>query len=727
MATLVFTALGSALGGPIGSAIGSLIGSQIDRAILGGGGGREGPRLKELAVTTASYGTPLPRHFGTMRAPGSIIWATDLVESRETSGGKGRPSTTTYSYAASFAVALGSRPIREVGRIWADGNLLRGAAGDLKVGGTLRVHLGHGDQMPDPLIASAQGAACPAFRGLAYCVFEGLQLADFGNRIPALSFEILADDGEVTLDGLLEPLGQPVAAGADLAGLVGFSDEGGPLTATLAAIGQAYPLSCDAGGAQLTIRAGDAVPTDVPLLPQASVDLDDEAFGGLAGQVGRRRPDARTIPDGLRYYDPARDYQIGLQRSDGRARPGRNSVLDLPGALDAGTARRLANAAAERAAWARETLAWRLAELDPALTPGTVVRVPGHDGYWRIEQWEWREKGVELELSRLPRGPARETRADAGQALRAPDLLATPTRLIAFEAPWDGIGESAVRRVHAAVSSASAGWTGAALYAELDEGLAPLGASGSQRAALGQLASILTPSPALRLERTATVDVELASSDFILTGATPEMIANGANRALVGDEVLQFAEAIALGGALWRLRGLLRGRGGTEPAAQIAHAVGTPFATLDERLIALDPAKLGVAANIAAIGLADSEAVSVPILNPGLALRPLVPVHPRTRTAEDGGLVIEWARRARGAWTWPDAIETPLNEETEGYLVGLGDTASPDLRWQTAQPRLELSPALIAQLAAAHAGKSLWVRQVGRFAASAPLRLTSIT
>ena len=207
MATLVLTVVGTALGGPIGGAIGSLIGSQIDRAIFGSGGHSEGPRLRELAVTTASYGMPIARHYGTVRAAGTVIWATDLVESSERSGGKGRPSTTTYSYAASFAVALASRPIRRLGRVWADGNLLRGAAGDLKVGGALRVYLGHGDQQCDPLIASAHAAGCPAFRGLAYCVFEGLQLADFGNRIPALTFEIVADDGGVSLARLMEPAG----------------------------------------------------------------------------------------------------------------------------------------------------------------------------------------------------------------------------------------------------------------------------------------------------------------------------------------------------------------------------------------------------------------------------------------------------------------------------------------------------------------------------------------
>ena len=71
MATLVFTALGTALGGPVGGALGALVGGQIDRAVLGDGVKREGPRLRELAVTTSSYGTPIPRHFGTMRASGS--------------------------------------------------------------------------------------------------------------------------------------------------------------------------------------------------------------------------------------------------------------------------------------------------------------------------------------------------------------------------------------------------------------------------------------------------------------------------------------------------------------------------------------------------------------------------------------------------------------------------------------------------------------------------------
>ena len=97
MATVLFSAIGAVLGGPVGAALGALAGSQVDSMIFGGSS-RQGPRLKDLTVTSSTYGAPLPRHFGTMRVGGTIIWATDLTEQAATSGGgKGKPSVTTYN------------------------------------------------------------------------------------------------------------------------------------------------------------------------------------------------------------------------------------------------------------------------------------------------------------------------------------------------------------------------------------------------------------------------------------------------------------------------------------------------------------------------------------------------------------------------------------------------------------------------------------------------------
>ena len=83
-------------------------------------------------------------------------------------------------------------PIGRVGRIWADGKLL-----DL-VGLNYRIYTGSESQTPDPLIVAHDGVGnAPAYRGLAYIVFERMPLADFGNRIPQLSFEIVRPIGRL--------------------------------------------------------------------------------------------------------------------------------------------------------------------------------------------------------------------------------------------------------------------------------------------------------------------------------------------------------------------------------------------------------------------------------------------------------------------------------------------------------------------------------------------------
>lgn len=209
MATLLLQAAGQALGGLVGGAFGGVLGRAagalagrlVDQALvarLTPARRLEGPRLKELDVLSSSEGAPVPRLWGRARLAGQIIWATRFEEevSVQTSrpGGKfGGPSatTTTYRYYANIAVALCEGPITRVGRIWADGKPLDVAGLDM------RVHRGDEDQLPDPLIEAREGAGhAPAYRGLAYVVFERLPLENFGNRLPQLAFETFrAADG----------------------------------------------------------------------------------------------------------------------------------------------------------------------------------------------------------------------------------------------------------------------------------------------------------------------------------------------------------------------------------------------------------------------------------------------------------------------------------------------------------------------------------------------------
>lgn len=725
MATLVFSAIGTLLGGPIGGAIGALAGRQVD-ALIFTPGARQGPRLNELSLSASSYGLPLPRQYGRMRTGGQVIWATDLTEqANRQGGGKGRAATVTYSYAASFAVAVSSRPITGIGRIWADGKLLRGAAGDLKVGGALRIYSGAGDQPLDPLMQAAEGALCPAYRGLAYVMFEDLQLAEYGNRIPTLSFEVFADPGPLDLETILAPLIAECDVAMPLDGLEGVMVEGSPAD-LLRQLDPLYPLDCDACGTLLTIRP-DRSQTAPVGLPEPAIAHASDAFGQQAGFVRSRAVDGAAPFSVLRHYDPDRDYQPGAQRSSGPVARGPSRVLDLSATITAGAARTLINTASRRGAWARHRLAWRVSQLDPAVCPGALVTLPGEPGLWQVKAWEWRSEGVELQLERAaPVWPTDAGDSDPGRAGRDPDLIQGPTCLVAFELPWDGNPATPLPQYFAAVGG-SASWSGASLFVDQgDGGLQPLGAAGRANAIMGSSTDTLAAGSPLLFDRRSTVTVQLANPAAVLNDAGLRQLAQGANRAMLGDEIIQFATALPLGAGRWLLSGFLRGRGGTEHAVT-AHQAGEPFVMLDGPLTPLDPALIGSAqASIAAQGLGDQAPVMSGLRLAGLGWRPLAPVHGRIAVNAAGGVELAWTRRSRGGWSWIDAVDLPLNEQREAYQVTFGAIDAPIARWECQTPQLSLGSAEWGELRTTHPDGLFTIRQVGDRGISPPLTLHAI-
>lgn len=728
MATLAFSAVGTAVAGPVGGAVGGLIGGQLDRAAFGTPT-RQGARLDELAATTSTYGEPIPRHFGRMRVGGAVIWAADLAEHEQVlAGGKSGAALATYSYTASFAVALSSRPIRDLGRIWADGQLLRGAAGDLKVGGTLRIHKGDGDQAADPLIAAAEGSThAPAHRDLAYVVFEDLDLTPFGNRIPALSFEVIADE----TFGLAEMLAETVDGAEtdlDLAAFAGLSCSG-PVAEVLEAIDRVLPLDVAMTARGLRITHGAS---DVLSLTEPSRLDDEESWSTRSGMSRSRAPRAEQPLALLRYYDTGRDYLPGVQRASGRPGAGSPRGLELPAALSAGTAQRLIEQAARHDDWSRETLLWRTHALDSRLTLGCHVTLPSHPGHWRVRAWEWLASGVELALERVMPAAAGAIAGighDPGRIAAPLDAPTPATLLVAFELPLGpdekDTGQS---RPHAALSAMTANWPGAALHAHRGDGqFHALGPSGRTRAIMGTAETALPPATPFVLDRGSGLVVTLVDPQMQLHAATPQELGEGANLALIGEELVQFAQAASLGTGRWRLTGLLRGLGGTE-SAMTGHTAAEPFVLLETGIRPLDPAILGTAPQrrVLATGLAEEAPATSPVLLDGIALRPLSPVHPRLTGLPDGSWRLEWTRRARGAWHWHDLVDAPLVEEAERYLVTCGPADAPIAAWTTSAPSLELSAADLARLRADAPGSVLGVRQQGTHALSPLLPICTI-
>jgi len=207
-----FTLFGATItGAQIGGAIGTLVGAEIDSALMPGQTiHRTGPRLSDVNIQASTEGAAIPRLYGRMRAAGQLLWATRYKETAVTTttdgGGKGGPKVTVtetdYKYSISFALGLCAGVATKIGRVWADGTLI-----DLTQF-TTRFYAGDEVQGFDPLIEEIEGTGnTPAYRGLAYIVFEDMALEQFGNRIPQLQFEVIRSISSANPDSLENALG----------------------------------------------------------------------------------------------------------------------------------------------------------------------------------------------------------------------------------------------------------------------------------------------------------------------------------------------------------------------------------------------------------------------------------------------------------------------------------------------------------------------------------------
>lgn len=671
MATLVLTAVGGAVGGPVGAAIGAILGQQIDGRLFAPKG-RHGPRLGDLAVQTSSYGSELPRIFGAMRVAGTVIWATDLQEHKRTSGGtKGRPKTTEYSYTASFAVALSARPINGVRRIWAEGRLLRGASGDFKSATGYRLHLGNEDQEVDPLIAAVEGPAqAPAYRGLAYAVFEDMQLEDFGNRIPSLTFEVEADSEPVSVGAIAAELSAGAIEDGGTPGLTGFAAGGDSVRSALETLGQAMPLPLRDSGTVLSLVSGYEAPIliDAEFTGATSLtgaggagDISQRAMGGLTGEVS------------VAYHDPARDYQVGLQRAT-RGTPGQpQEKLALPATLSAGAAKAIAEQRLS-ALWTGRTTATQHLNWSWLTTrPGACVRFSDQPGSWMVERWTLDRMVVSLGLVRVEEGALPVPAAEPGRAIGHPDLYHGPTSLRVLDLP--PVSDSAVARPQLAIAAAGGeGWRRAPLSIRFGSGEWQEVGSTAPAAVMGSVVTALGEGGAALFDTTSSVDVELLNDDMWLESRSDDALVGGANAAMLGAELIQFGSAEPLGNRCFRLSRLVRGRRGTEWAAA-AHAIGEPFVLLNQETLRLvEPPSTAIGGHCEALahGIGDDEPAMASLLITGEAVRPPAPVHLHAAWLA-GDLLLSWVRRSRAGWTWSDGLDVPLVEEAEAYRLIVSD------------------------------------------------------
>jgi hypothetical protein len=313
------------------------------------------------------------------------------------------------------------------------------------------------------------------------------------------------------------------------------------------------------------------------------------------------------------------------------------------------------------------------------LGAGDVVALPTPDGarLWRIDRVDL-AAAREVEAVRIERAPA--GRGLVADDIPAPAIHAAPASVasVFLELPLIRGDEAPHAPWLAAMAER---WRGpvAAWQAPVAGGGFVLSAWVPAPAALGVIQSPLPArrpglwqeSDALTLRLPRRVELVSRSRQDVLEGANLMALGTGE-----GVELIQFAGAELIGPGLWHLTDLLRGQFGTEAVRPTVWPAGTMAVMIDPALRQIDlPPALRALARRWRVGPAEL-AVDDPGLAEGIAafrgvgLRPYAPAHLRAeRVGSGNSLSLAWMRRTRiGGDDW-EALDVPLAEEGERYLV----------------------------------------------------------
>lgn len=391
-----------------------------------------------------------------------------------------------------------------------------------------------------------------------------------------------------------------------------------------------------------------------------------------------------------------------------------------------------------------------LARVDPALRPGTMVRLADSLGLWRIARWgleniapgngstiacrldlvrsnggAWLLHGGSLGAGRSIRPPDYPA-SDIGWALHdlpgLPNQPATQRRLLA--AAWPVAADGTV--------DAGSGWRHADIFRATQDGglLHPLGRIRSP-AAMGLALNDLPAASGLYFESAVSVDVDFGAADPQLESIDAASIDAGVNIAILDDELIQFCKVQWLGDGRYRLSEIYRALGDGR-GAHDGHVAGARLILLDRALMPVESSSFAVdgASYFAATSPAASEPALLQVQGEPRALKPLSPVHLDAVFNAAGDLTLQWTRRDRHRPAWTDGPAGAMAESEERYRISFADddavNGEPLLAiFDSNRAEMSLEADQMADLrAAANGALVVSVQHIGDFAVSESARCT---
>lgn len=237
--------------------------------------------------------------------------------------------------------------------------------------------------------------------------------------------------------------------------------------------------------------------------------------------------------------------------------------------------------------------------------------------------------------------------------------------------PTDSGNESILK---IAVCSFGENWNGCAVYRSDNGGDATVGDynlihSTDVASVIGNAMTTLSSGPNNRLDFGNTIDVVLLNGE--LTSIDDSTMMNGGNVAVIGNEIIQFANAELISENVYRLSKLLRGRLGTEHEI-LNHEEGERFILLDDSVKSIavnsDIAGSDRHYKVVTVGALLEDSVEVLFAHSNNSLKPYS-VCKIQGIGNANDWHITWLRRTRFDGGLKSYVDIPLNEERELYHI----------------------------------------------------------
>ena len=554
------------------------------------------------------------------------------------------------------------------------------------------IYKGSNTQAPDPLIEAYEDAGkVPGYRGWSYVVLERVHLLEYGQRVPQFSFLVEVSPAATVaaaMGSIMQAAGRD-ASTYDLSRVEAEDLEGYAVAGPNEAARNLQPL----------MVASDIIEQErddkLHFFPRKKATIIDVDFADLAAhESGGDAPRVVTVEKiedsripseiDVRYLDLQNEDQHGSERArrtqyvtDGV------SVIDLPLVMNGARARQIA----ERVLWSAVLNAEKLRGFLPFkyrhVVENDILRFQAYGRVWEILlrkvdhgannliRWEGhleiREALVQPAISDDPSGAAPQ-----GSLTLPPHItpyIWDPPALIEQHTASPGI------YIAAGIPDQDAQWIGALLYSSLDDSLYEFEDLISGEATIGTCFTALAAAAAGYWDEVSTVHVEVFNGT--LSNKTALEVLNGANIALIGDEIIGFRKATPIADGEYTLSGLLRGLRGTEDKIS-GHAVDARFILLENsglKFIPIDQGEIGVLRHwkVATSGQDLDDVTAVQLTPTGRNVQPFGPVHlAQERNAPStNDVTLSWVRRTRSLTNFLSFGPAPVLEPEETYEVDI--------------------------------------------------------